>query len=67
MTIAVPKRQPASNTTEDASTPERMRDKREQALDEGLEEPFPASDPVAAVQPRPREPDTVRKHHSDES
>jgi len=29
----------------------------EQALDEGLLETFPASDPVAIVQPSPAEPD----------
>jgi hypothetical protein len=33
----------------------------ERALEEGLEETFPASDPVAAVQPVPPDADTRRK------
>ena len=67
MMIAVPKRKPASNATEGGtSSPDRGRERCERALDEGLEETFPASDPVAAVQPKPKEPGTARKHHQDE-
>ena len=33
----------------------------ERALEEGLEETFPASDPVAAVQPMRQDADTRRK------
>ena len=34
--------------------------RRDQALDEGLEETFPASDPVMIVQPAPEWPKTRR-------
>jgi hypothetical protein len=36
------------------------REKLEQDLDEGLEETFPASDPVSVVQPRARRRDKRR-------
>jgi hypothetical protein len=39
----------------------RMRESLERALEEGLVETFPASDPVAAVQPRPSQWRSERK------
>jgi hypothetical protein len=37
------------------------RQRLERALDEGLEQTFPASDPVALTQPAPTRPDNNRK------
>lgn len=36
---------------------EKRRDPKERALEEGLEESFPASDPVNVTQPPPSKPD----------
>lgn len=49
------KRRPA------ALSGDRLRDSLERALEEGLVETFPASDPVAAVQPLPQQWDWERK------
>jgi hypothetical protein len=40
---------------------DRIRESLERALEEGLLETFPASDPVAAVQPLPSQWGSVRK------
>jgi hypothetical protein len=40
---------------------EHRRQRLERALDEGLEQTFPASDPVALTQPAPTRPDNNRK------
>jgi hypothetical protein len=40
---------------------ENRRQRLERALDEGLEQTFPASDPVALTQPAPTRPDNNRK------
>ena len=60
----MPNRQPVEPKQVDAPIARRRRptlDVLERALEEGLEETFPASDPVAAVQPAPADPDTRRK------
>jgi hypothetical protein len=41
----------------DAGTKERRRRRLERALEEGLEETFPASDAVAVTEPAPTPPD----------
>ena len=41
---------------------ERQRDKLDDALDRGLEETFPASDPVSVVQPQPSARDKNEAH-----
>jgi len=60
----MPNRQPIDPKQVDASVARPRRptlDDLERALEEGLEETFPASDAVAAVQPAPADPDTRRK------
>lgn len=45
----------------DAGKEENTRQRQERALDEALEETFPASDPVAMTEPAPTPPDSNRK------
>jgi len=45
----------SSSAPEDAKTAEKRR--LDQALEEGLEETFPGSDPVSITQPAPSKPD----------
>jgi len=60
----MPNRQPVEPKQLDAPIARpgrRTLDVLERALEEGLEETFPASDAVAAVQPARADPDTRRK------
>jgi hypothetical protein len=45
----------SSSASKDAKTAEKRR--LDQALEEGLEQTFPASDPVSITQPAPSKPD----------
>jgi hypothetical protein len=50
------------STPKDADAAEKRR--LDQALDEGLEETFPGSDPVSVTQPAPsKEDDRVKRKH----
>lgn len=46
-------RRPGRNRPADRDAKERLRNERERALERGLEESFPGSDPVSVVQPPP--------------
>jgi hypothetical protein len=56
-----PKPMPPNRPVDHAARPANRLRQLEEALEEGLEGTFPASDAVAAVQPAPPDPDTERK------
>jgi hypothetical protein len=53
---------PVDRPKPDRDTPEEKR-RLEKALERGLEESFPASDPVNVTQPPPSKPDRKDKKH----
>ena len=53
MTRGSATREPERNRPADTDAKERLRKDRDQALERGLEESFPGSDPVSVVQPSP--------------
>jgi hypothetical protein len=60
--LSTEQNQPDQKPRVPASVPGRpnaqSRDRLERALEEGLEDTFPASDPISVVQPGPPEPHT---------